>query len=234
VVVSRAVRDGADPAGPRLGDVPVEPVKPVSRQERKQRTRQALLDAALTLLADRGFAGLSLREVTKQAGVVPTAFYRHFASMEELGVILVEEAMRTLRRMIRQARTDPKTYSDAISASVRTLHEHVRAHEDHFRFLVRERYGGPEAVRRAIRAELRLFAGELAVDLARFEYLREWSTEDLQMMADLIVTAMMSTAIDLIETVPRDAEADELIVRTAEKRLRLIVLGVAGWSSSRR
>ena len=47
--------------------------EPVSRQERKLRTRQALLDAALELLADRGFASLSLREVTKQAGIVPTA-----------------------------------------------------------------------------------------------------------------------------------------------------------------
>lgn len=220
--------------GPRLGGVSVESTKPASRQERKQRTRQALLDAALGLLADRGFAGLSLREVARQAGIVPTAFYRHFASMEELGVVLVEESMRTLRRMIRQARTDPATYSDAINASVRTLHQHVRAHENHFRFLVRERYGGPDPVRRAIRAELRLFASELAVDLARFEYLRDWSTEDLHMMADLIVTAMMSTAIDLIETTPRDTESDELIVRTAEKRLRLIVLGVAGWSSSHR
>ena len=91
--------------------------EPVSRQERKQRTRQALLDAALGLLADRPFASLSLREVAKGAGIVPTAFYRHFASMDELGVALVEEATRTLRGMIRSARADPATYQGMISAS---------------------------------------------------------------------------------------------------------------------
>jgi AcrR family transcriptional regulator len=203
--------------------------EPVSRQERKQRTRQALLDAALELLAERAFANLSLREVTKQAGIVPTAFYRHFASMDELGVALVEESMRTLRRMIRSARSNPRTNTHIIRASVRTLHEHVRAHEDHFRFLTRERYSGSGPVQRAIAIELKLFSSDLAVDLARFEHLREWNTDDLHMMADLIVTAMLSTVVELIEARPRDEETDALIVKTAEKRLRLIFLGVPNW-----
>ena len=52
---------------------------------RKERTRADLLHAALLLLKDNSFGSLSLREVTREAGVVPTAFYRHFSSMEELG-----------------------------------------------------------------------------------------------------------------------------------------------------
>jgi AcrR family transcriptional regulator len=206
--------------------------EPVSRQERKQRTRQGLLDAALELLADRSFSSLSLREVTKKAGIVPTAFYRHFASMDELGVALVEESMRSLRRMLRAARSDPRTYGGIIHASVRTLHEHVREYEDHFRFVTRERYSGTGSVQQAIRTELKLFSSELAVDLARFPYLREWSTEDLHMMAELIVTAMLASVLDLVEVGPHDDEADQRIIRTAEKRLRLIVLGVPNWQST--
>jgi AcrR family transcriptional regulator len=205
--------------------------EPITRHERKERTRRALLDSALSLLAERGFGSLSLREVTKQAGIVPTAFYRHFASMDELGVALVEESMRTLRDMIRSVRREPRGSGDLIRISVRTLYEHVRAHEDHFRFLTRERYGGTGAVARAMGIELKLFASELAVDLARFPYLRRWSTEDLYMMADLIVTAMQATVLELIEARPRDAETDQRIVRTAEKRLRLITLGVPAWHS---
>ena len=53
-----------------------------TRQERKQRTRQALLDAALDLLDEQSFSSLSLRQVTRAARVVPTAFYRHFDDME--------------------------------------------------------------------------------------------------------------------------------------------------------
>jgi AcrR family transcriptional regulator len=206
--------------------------EPVTRQERKQRTRQALLDAALELLADRGFASLSLREVTKRAGIVPTAFYRHFASMEELGVALVEEATRTLRDMIRSARTDRNSYRRMLQASVRTLYEHVRAREDHFRFLTRERYSGTGPVARAIAVELKLFSSELAIDLARFDHLREWPSEDLYILADLIVTAMLATVVDLLETRPGDAEADARTIAVAEKRLRLILLGVPRWKPS--
>ncbi|MFD2422154.1 TetR family transcriptional regulator [Amycolatopsis pigmentata] len=205
--------------------------EPVTRHARKERTRRALLDAALRLLADGGFTGLSLREVTKQAGIVPTAFYRHFTSMDELGVVLVEESMRTLRATIREARRDSRSSADIIGASVRTLHEHVRAHEAHFRFVIRERHGGAGPVRQAIAFELKLVTSELAVDLARFKYLRDWTTDDLRMVADLIVTAMLATVLELLEARAGDTETDERILRRAEKKLRLITLGMPQWRS---
>lgn len=203
----------------------------VSRQERKQRTRQALLDAALDLLAERSFSGLSLREVTKKAGIVPTAFYRHFTSMDELGRALVDDAMRTLRTMLREARRNPAAPRDIIRASVATLYESVRGHEKHFRFLTRERYGGSGAVYAAISTELRLFSSELAIDLGRMPGLREWSAEDLYMMADLLVMTSLATVFELLDQNAPSPEADAEILRLARKRLRLIVLGVAGWRS---
>ncbi|MFD2469784.1 TetR family transcriptional regulator [Amycolatopsis silviterrae] len=206
-----------------------EQAGPVSRQERKQRTRQALLDAALDLLADRSFASLSLREVAKGAGIVPTAFYRHFSSMEELGVALVEETTRTLRGLLRGARTEQRGYGGMIRASVHTLHRHVREHEDHFRFVTRERYAGPGAVSRAIAVEMRMFSSDLALDLARFDPLRTWPTEDLHLLADLIVTAMLGTVAELLEIRPGDTAADERTLTAAEKRLRMILLGVPHW-----
>jgi hypothetical protein len=68
-------------------------------------------------------------------------------------------------------------------------------------------------VRQAIAFELKLLTSELAVDLARFTYLRDWTTEDLHMMADLIVTAMLATVLELLEACPRDTETDERIIR---------------------
>src|SRR5579875_2587087 len=79
-----------------------------SQAERRQHTRQALLDAALLRLeAGESFDALSLRAVTRAAGIVPAAFYRHFASMDELGLALLEESFRTLRSMLRKAREEP-------------------------------------------------------------------------------------------------------------------------------
>src|SRR5690606_9076848 len=78
-----------------------------SRSESKELTRQALLRAALKLLARNSFDSISLREITRQAGISPTAFYRHFDDTEELGLALVEEAFGSLRQMMRDARADP-------------------------------------------------------------------------------------------------------------------------------
>ncbi|GAA2995665.1 TetR family transcriptional regulator [Actinokineospora diospyrosa] len=197
--------------------------EPESRQDRKRRTRQALLDAALDLLADRAMTGLSLREVTRAAGVVPTAFYRHFASMDDLGVALVEQCMRTLRAVLRRAR---RSGAAMITDSVAVLAEQVRAAPAHFRFLVRERPGGIPAVRAAIATELRLLAAELATDLGRLPVMAEWETDDLRMAADLMVSAMLATVMALVEA----EEFDEPeVVDVAARQLRLIALGIERW-----
>ena len=46
--------------------------------------RQALIDAALMLIKERGPTGFTLSEAAKQAGVTPAAVYRHFDGREEL------------------------------------------------------------------------------------------------------------------------------------------------------
>ena len=128
------------------------PREPESRAEKKGRTRQALLDTTMDLVADRSFSGLSLREVARGAGIVPTAFYRHFTSMEDLGVTLVEDSMRVLRRTLREGRRDLAARNALPTAtnSLEILLDHVRTNEAQFRFLVREQHGGVPEIRRAI------------------------------------------------------------------------------------
>lgn len=46
--------------------------------------RQALVDAALDLIRDRGPNGFTLSEAAKQAGVTPAAVYRHFEGRDDL------------------------------------------------------------------------------------------------------------------------------------------------------
>ena len=49
-----------------------------------QRTRQAILDAALDLFAEKGFFGTSLRDVAAAVGVRESALYNYFASKDAL------------------------------------------------------------------------------------------------------------------------------------------------------
>jgi AcrR family transcriptional regulator len=46
--------------------------------------RQALVDAALELVRDKGPTGFTLSEAAKLAGVTPAAVYRHFQGREDL------------------------------------------------------------------------------------------------------------------------------------------------------
>ena len=201
-----------------------------SREERKEATRRAIVAAALKLLGDRSFSGLSLREVTREAGIVPAAFYRHFESMDALGLVLIDESFRTLRDMLRGARTGKLDPNRVIESSVEIVIASVTERREHWRFIVRERSSGVTVLRYAIRTELRLLTSELATDLARFPGLNVWSTEDLNVLATLFVNSMIVIA-EAIEDA-QGAEAIEEIRRTAVKQLRMIVIGVNGWRSS--
>jgi AcrR family transcriptional regulator len=46
--------------------------------------KQALIDAALTLIETKGPTGFTLSEASKTAGVTPAAVYRHFDGREDL------------------------------------------------------------------------------------------------------------------------------------------------------
>ena len=62
-----------------------------------QRTRQAILDAALVLFADKGYYGTSLRDVARVVGVRESAIYNYFSGKEALfeALLAAESAVRT-------------------------------------------------------------------------------------------------------------------------------------------
>jgi AcrR family transcriptional regulator len=201
----------------------------MTRQERKARTRAALLEAALDQLESRSFGAISLREVSREAGITPTAFYRHFESMEELGLVLVDESFASLREMIRAARAEVQAPGDDIRASAATLIRHVGTHTSHYRFISRERSGGIASLRSAIAQEIESFSNELAGDLRKYPVIGELDRPALEMVASLIVTVMVATAERLLDA-PSDDEAR--IRRRTEDQMRVIVLGALQWHRS--
>src|ERR1044071_9194919 len=209
------------------------PEDDLSRDQRKQRTREALMDAALTLMS-RGtsFTGLGLREVAREAGVVPTAFYRHFRDMDELGLALVEEGGVTLRRLLREARRGGVPLTHVIRNSVRIYTEFLRAHPREFLFVAGERSGGSPAIRAAVRREIQHFANEMAPDLRALNILPNLSTPTLQMICGLVVNTMISAAGDILDLPPKQPRAEEELIDNFVKQLRLIFLGAVAWKEN--
>ena len=63
----------------------------MARQERAERTRNAILDAAAAVFDEYGFNGASLSDILAKAGVTKGALYFHFSSKEDLAHALVSE-----------------------------------------------------------------------------------------------------------------------------------------------
>jgi len=199
-----------------------------TRVERKGRTRRAILDAALELADAETLAALSLRRVAREVGIVPTAFYRHFASLDDLGLALVEESFASLREMMRAVRRGDPGFDQIIDRSLDVVVEHVHAQRGHFAFIARERAAGPPVVREEIRRQIEQFERELATDLAGIPRTQGWSGADLEVLANLIVTSVVATAEQVIHAGP---DAEDAIVARARTQLRMVLIGALNWES---
>ncbi|WP_030261844.1 TetR family transcriptional regulator [Streptomyces violens] len=201
------------------------------RQAQKQKTRQALLDAGLRLLAEQSLSSLGLREVTRMVGVAPAAFYRHFRDIPDLGVALVEESLGSLHVVIRAILAEQPGAEERIDRTVAVVEQYVRENPAHVRFIARERHGGVRAVRKAIAAELARFAAEVAAGLREQPVSDAWSDDDVLMLAEMYVDHLVMTASAILDAADDDdAVACDRIAERARRQLRLISLGRLHWT----
>ncbi|ELS56711.1 TetR family transcriptional regulator [Streptomyces viridochromogenes] len=199
------------------------------RQAQKLKTRQALLDAALGLLEEQSLSSLGLREVTREVGVAPTAFYRHFRSTADLGVALVEEALGSLHPMIRTIVSSSGDSDQRIERAVGLIAQHVATHPAHVRFIARERHGGVQSVREAIQDQLARFADEVKAALTKDPVSAGWTDDDLLMLANLYVDQMLMTASLFLDVLEAPEEERRRVTQVATRQMRLISIGRDHW-----
>lgn len=202
-----------------------------TRTDKKQQTRQNLIDAALGLLnQQRSFGSLSLREVAREAGLAPNAFYRHFDDMEDLGLALVDVAGQSLRTVMREARQKLVTSQSVLDVSVNALFDHIAREPQLFHMLLREQGTGSESWRRAIRTEIRYFTNELAEDLERLGQAKERPIADAYTTADAIVAITFGGAGNALSM---SADSRSELAARLVLQLRMIMLGSERMAESR-
>ena len=99
--------------------------KPVRRTqaERSGETRRCILDAAVALLGERGYAGLRTGDVALAAGVSKGAQTHHFPSKETLVVAVVEHVFLRASEQARQRARRKMTADEAIKALIADAQE---------------------------------------------------------------------------------------------------------------
>ena len=207
----------------------------LTRTERKDLTRNSLLQAALALMGEgRSFTSLGIREIAREAGMVPNAFYRHFRNTDELGLELVEEMGVTLRRLLREARQTGVTQVDIVRQSVKVYHQYVIENRLLFLFVSSERSGGSRILRMAIRNEVSHFTNEMAQDFRRLGAYKDMSTASVQMVCGLIVTTMLAAAPEILDLPPEQPLLEGEMMETFVKQLQLVWLGASVWKDKPR
>jgi AcrR family transcriptional regulator len=96
--------------------------KRLSREEQRQRTRAALVDAAAKVFIERGFTGASVEAIAAEAGYTRGAFYANFESKEELFVEVLERYVYDYYRDLAAKGGDP-----AKAMNLRKLGERLAA-----------------------------------------------------------------------------------------------------------
>jgi AcrR family transcriptional regulator len=90
------------------------------RRQHKPQTRQALIDAALSLFGARGYDATSTEEIAERAGVSPRTFFRYFDTKDQV-LFFGGDAFN--KAVIRQLPSQPAALDDlaALAATMSAL-----------------------------------------------------------------------------------------------------------------
>ncbi len=80
-------------------------VKAVHKRRDGQATRERIIEATVRILSQEGLGAVSTTRVARDAGIVQSGFYAHFASLEECVVVAAEHIGQRIRDSIREGLT---------------------------------------------------------------------------------------------------------------------------------
>lgn len=210
------------------------------REERKQQSRKAILDAALSLsTTGRSFSSLSLREISRHVGLVPAAFYRHFQDMDELGLELVDQMSLYLKNILNQLSLHYFQPTDVQTrATLDYLFQRVEAFPEAWIFLIAERWGSSPTLRQAIAREFNFLSSDLTQALAQMKATQHIQSEqDLKVLAQILFELTLSWVMQWIDLQrqdnhPQQQEDLQLFRRQVQTQVQLLFRGILHWDRS--
>lgn len=100
---------------------------------RVRRTRRMLRDALVSLILKKDFSSISIKEITEKADVAYITFFRHYDSMDELLIEVLEDGLKEL--MTRIETLASQTDTSALEAEGKFIFEYVGQSSELFQIL---------------------------------------------------------------------------------------------------
>ncbi|ANK13921.1 TetR/AcrR family transcriptional regulator [Erythrobacter neustonensis] len=130
------------------------------RERKKDKTRTALLEAALRLFEQQGFAETTISQIAAEVDVSPRTLLRYFATKEDIVVSQVEDSTAVFLDSF-AARSSNTHLASALLSSARALIAHYEAHAPFYLAIERAIAASPD-----IRARKLAMTAGLADQLA--------------------------------------------------------------------
>lgn len=130
--------------------------------------REQLLDVTNELVAERGFATVSIQAVARRAGISRPIVYEHFGDLAGLLEALVEREMTRALTQISETELGDLSEGDPTELMLESLDTYLGAVEQHpttWRLVLMPPEGAPELLRKSIARGRRAVLAKLALAL---------------------------------------------------------------------
>jgi AcrR family transcriptional regulator len=186
----------------------------VVEQEQALGGRERLIRAALRLGArKRSLNALGLRELGREAGLNPNTFYRHFKSLEDLSLAIIEQFGSELRPALSSIRRGAASPQQAALRSTEHVFDFAARNPEVFIVGVRELHGASPAVRQALREALEAFAGDMADDVRLRGLAPGLGPQRVSEISMAVVRQTFYLCLDYLE---QPSRRDELVRQTVD------------------
>jgi AcrR family transcriptional regulator len=189
------------PARPiqRAGDTGAKARRRYAPRMPPEQRREQLIDAALSVILELGYGGVSIEAIARAAGVTRPVIYDHFPNLGTLLHTLVEREERYSREQLERVVPDDPGDSDPVdvlAGSVRRFLDAVTARPTTWRIILLPLDGTPAIVRQHVETHR-------ARILERIERLVHWAINRNELPSDLDVELTARAIRDLGEEAGR-------------------------------
>lgn len=210
----------------------VEPRRKYSPRLPRKERREQLLDAALGLISEHGFTGISMEAVAREADIAKTVVYDAFGNQSEMLKALFEREQERVLAAIADAM--PKwplegEPAEILAGAIRSALAAVQANPDTWRLILLPADGIPPALRDEVNRHRELLVKQV-------EPMAQWGQEQMglgSIDAEITAYAILAGAEDAARmtlTYP-DRFTPERIAKYASDLLTLVARGRAGRSA---
>jgi AcrR family transcriptional regulator len=184
--------------------------------------REQVIDAALQVIVEQGYAGVSIEAIARTAGVTRPVIYDHFPNLGALLQALIEREERIALAQLAEVIPGPALAASAdpvalLGSGVRRFLEAVRSRPPTWRIILLPLDGTPAIVREHVETNR-------ARILERLQQLVEWGAAGSSMAVDVELAA--GSILALAEEAGRRVLTDP--DRFGPERYEAFVLGIVG------